>query len=52
MTSINCGGAVCARIVLYGEGFQDEVLVQAAFAVSQADLIVIVGASFQVHPFE
>ncbi|PQF22778.1 NAD-dependent protein deacylase [Enterococcus mundtii] len=46
-----CGGQIRPDIVLYGEGFQDEVLEQAAFAVSQADLIVIVGTSFQVHPF-
>lgn len=37
--------------MLYGEGFQDEVIEQAAYAVSQAELVVIVGTSFQVHPF-
>ena len=41
----------CRNIVLYGEGFQDEVIEQAAYAVSQAELVVIVGTSFQVHPF-
>ncbi len=46
-----CGGQIRPAIVLYGEGFQEEVLDKAAFAVSQADLVVIVGTSFQVHPF-
>ena len=46
-----CGGQIRPDIVLYGEGFQDGVMEQAAYAVSQAKLIVIVGTSFQVHPF-
>ena len=46
-----CGGQIRPNIVLYGEGFQDEVIEQAAYAVSQAELVVIVGTSFQVHPF-
>lgn len=50
-THENCGGQVRPAIVLYGEGFQEEVLEQATFAVSQAELVVIVGTSFQVHPF-
>lgn len=50
-THEKCGGQVRPAIVLYGEGFQEEVLEQAEFAVSQAELIVLVGTSFQVHPF-
>lgn len=47
----NCGGQIRPQIVLYGEGFTDEVLNQAVAAVTAAELIVIVGTSFQVHPF-
>lgn len=47
----NCGGQIRPKIVLYGEGFTDNVLQQANQAVRQAELIVIVGTSFQVHPF-
>lgn len=46
-----CGGQVRPTIVLYGEGFQQATIDAAVFAVEQADLIVIVGTSFQVHPF-
>ena len=46
-----CGGQIRPEIVLYGEGFSQETLDLAVKAVSQADLIVIVGTSFQVHPF-
>lgn len=46
-----CGGQLRPDIVLYGEGFTDEVLTQAVTAVQQAQLIVVVGTSFQVHPF-
>ena len=37
--------------MLYGEGFNDEVIERATSAVQQAELIVIVGTRFQVHPF-
>ena len=47
----DCGGQIRPNIVLYGEGFQEEVLDGAVSAVEQADMIVIVGTSFQVHPF-
>lgn len=50
-THEKCGGQVRPAIVLYGEGFQAEVLEQATCAVSQVELVVIVGTSFQVHPF-
>lgn len=46
-----CGGQLRPEIVLYGEGFSQSVLDQAVTAVAQGDLIVIVGTSFQVHPF-
>lgn len=46
-----CGGQLRPAIVLYGEGFTDEVMKQAISAIRQASFIVIVGTSFQVHPF-
>lgn len=48
---LECGGQIRPNVVLYGEGFQEEVINEAAFAVSQAELIVVIGTSFQVHPF-
>ena len=47
----HCGGQVRPGIVLYGEGFTDETINQAIQAVKVSDLLVIVGTSFQVHPF-
>ena len=47
----DCGGQIRPNIVLYGEGFEETVIQQAIAAVRNADLIVIVGTSFQVHPF-
>lgn len=47
----SCGGQIRPDVVLYGEGFQQAVLDEAMQAVAQADLLVIVGTSFQVHPF-
>lgn len=46
-----CGGQIRPDIVLYEEGFAQETLERAAQAVFQAELLVIVGTSFQVHPF-
>ncbi|MBO0482822.1 NAD-dependent protein deacylase [Candidatus Enterococcus courvalinii] len=46
-----CGGQVRPNIVLYGEGFQQSTIEAAVSAVEQADVVVIVGTSFQVHPF-
>ncbi len=46
-----CGGQIRPNVVLYGEGFQETVVQKAMQAVAQADLLVIVGTSFQVHPF-
>lgn len=48
---VTCGGQLRPDIALYGEGFDDDVIQQAVQAVRQAELIVIVGTSFQVHPF-
>lgn len=50
-THQNCGGQLRSDIVLYGEGFTDDTITCAIKAVEQADLIVIVGTSFQVAPF-
>lgn len=47
----DCGGQIRPNVVLYGEGFDDDTLRTAQQAMEQADLIVIVGTSFQVHPF-
>ncbi|KAF1299135.1 NAD-dependent protein deacylase [Enterococcus sp. JM4C] len=47
----DCGGQIRPNIVLYGEGFRASVLDGAVEVVEQAELIVIVGTSFQVHPF-
>lgn len=46
-----CGGQIRPNIVLYGEGFEEEVIQQAISAVKNAELVVIAGTSFQVHPF-
>lgn len=50
-THKDCGGQIRPNIVLYGEGFEDAVIQQAITAVGNAELVVIVGTSFQVHPF-
>ncbi|HCM86478.1 MULTISPECIES: NAD-dependent protein deacylase [Enterococcus] len=47
----DCGGQIRPNIVLYGEGFEEAVIQQAIAAVRNAELVVIVGTSFQVHPF-
>ncbi|GGC99602.1 NAD-dependent protein deacylase [Enterococcus wangshanyuanii] len=46
-----CGGQLRPGIVLYEEGLDQQAIVTAIEAVEQSDLIVIVGTSFQVHPF-
>lgn len=46
-----CGGQLRPDIVLYGEGFSDETLQQAIDAVANGELLVVVGTTFQVHPF-
>ncbi|MBO0470263.1 NAD-dependent protein deacylase [Enterococcus sp. DIV0242_7C1] len=46
-----CGGQLRPGIVLYEEGLDQQAITAAIKAVEQADLVVIVGTSFQVHPF-
>ncbi|MBP1045947.1 NAD-dependent protein deacylase [Enterococcus sp. BWM-S5] len=46
-----CGGQLRPGIVLYEEGFEEETISNAVQAVAESELIVIVGTSFQVHPF-
>lgn len=46
-----CGGQLRPNVVLYEEGLDQEKIEQAVQAVHRADLIVIVGTTFQVHPF-
>lgn len=47
----NCGGILRPDIVLYGEGLNPSAISQSVSAVSNADLIVIVGTSMRVYPF-
>ncbi|GCF94120.1 NAD-dependent protein deacetylase [Enterococcus florum] len=47
----DCGGQIRPDIVLYGEGFTEDTIQRAVQAVHSADLLVIAGTSFQVHPF-
>lgn len=47
----NCGGILRPDIVLYGEGLDPVAISKSVKAVSQADLIVIVGTSMRVYPF-
>ncbi|MCB5952911.1 NAD-dependent protein deacylase [Enterococcus sp. BWT-B8] len=47
----HCGGQLRPDIVLYEEGFEEQIIEHAVEAVAQAELIVIVGTTFQVHPF-
>lgn len=46
-----CGGQIRPNIVLYEEGLKEQAIATSIEAVSKAELIVIVGTSFQVHPF-
>ncbi|WP_239253676.1 NAD-dependent protein deacylase [Listeria ilorinensis] len=47
----NCGGIIRPAVVLYGEAIDQRVIEASLAAVSAADLLVIVGTSFQVSPF-
>lgn len=47
----DCGGIIRSQVVLYGEGIAEQNVQRAIQAVQQADLIVVVGTSFQVYPF-
>lgn len=46
-----CGGQIRPNIVLYEEGLDEQAIATAIKAIVAAELIVIVGTSFQVHPF-
>ncbi len=46
-----CGGQIRPNIVLYEEGLDEQVIATSIKEVAAAELIVIVGTSFQVHPF-
>ncbi|MBO0447756.1 MULTISPECIES: NAD-dependent protein deacylase [Enterococcus] len=46
-----CGGQIRPNIVLYEEGLDEKAIAVSIEAIAKADLIVIVGTSFQVHPF-
>lgn len=47
----SCGGQIRPNIVLYGEGLDQDNISRAVKYVEAADLVVIAGTSFQVHPF-
>lgn len=47
----SCGGIIRPDIILYEEGLPEDRIEQAIKAVSEADLILIVGTSFKVYPF-
>ncbi|KRK99199.1 NAD-dependent deacetylase [Secundilactobacillus odoratitofui DSM 19909 = JCM 15043] len=47
----NCGGQLRPDVVLYEEGLNEENIANAVNAMSNADLIVIVGTSMRVYPF-
>ncbi|WP_430597657.1 NAD-dependent protein deacylase [Enterococcus sp. AZ177] len=46
-----CGGQIRPNIVLYEEGLEEIAIELSIEAVAKADLVVIVGTTFQVHPF-
>ncbi|OJG66751.1 NAD-dependent deacetylase [Enterococcus moraviensis] len=46
-----CGGQIRPNIVLYEEGLDQNAISVSIEAVANAELVVIVGTSFQVHPF-
>ncbi|MCO8288524.1 NAD-dependent protein deacylase [Tetragenococcus halophilus] len=47
----NCGGILRTNIVLYEEAIDTQKVEKAVKAISEADLIVVVGTSFVVFPF-
>lgn len=46
-----CGGQLRPDVVLYEEGLNADNIETALQAVGQADLVMVVGTTFQVHPF-
>lgn len=47
----SCGGQIRPNIILYEEELVKSTVNQAIKAVAQAEMIVIVGTNFKVHPF-
>lgn len=47
----DCGGVLRTDIVLYGETIDADKIERSIAAISQAELIVVVGTSFVVYPF-
>ena len=45
-----CGGRIKPDVVLYEEGLDNDVIVGAVNAISQADLLIIAGTSLTVYP--
>lgn len=51
MVHENCGGILRPDVVLYGEGINEQVVMDSVTALQKADLIVVVGTSMRVYPF-
>ncbi|MBR3891369.1 MAG: NAD-dependent protein deacylase [Bacilli bacterium] len=45
-----CGGIIKPNVVLYGEGLDDELLMDAREYLAYADLLIVVGTSLTVYP--
>ena len=45
-----CGGIIKPNVVLYGEGLDDELLMDAWEYLAYADLLIVVGTSLTVYP--
>lgn len=45
-----CGGIIKPDVVLYGEGLDDETVVNSVKAISEADLLIVGGTSLNVYP--
>lgn len=46
-----CGGQVRPKIVLYEEGLDEQAIAKSIQIIEETELLIIVGTSFQVHPF-
>ena len=46
----DCGGTVKPDVVLYEEGLDDQVMREAIYHISNADLLIIGGTSLVVYP--
>ncbi len=45
-----CGGVIKPEVILYEEPLDDNVMMQALYAISQADLLIVAGTSLSVYP--